>query len=448
MKTCAWFLLPLGIACTGKVAPSTSNLSPKTAATEHAAAAAAANAVPLHASQNVTITVEPSDAAAGLIAAINAETTSVHVTMYLMTDYGVEDAIVAKAAAGLDVKVVLNQHNADSATTPANQKAFNWFQTHGVNVVWAPDVFTFTHEKCILLDGTSAWIMTMNTAHTSPINNREYLALDTDPDDVAEAEAIFEADYANTPITPSGHLVVSPVNSHDKIVNLLYRAWTSIDVEVEELSDQDVVDALCVSQIIGITSRVILADESLTNAQQHAVLELEQCGVAVVTTSALYIHAKAIVIDSERAYVGSVNFTDTSMDENRELGLITNNPLAVSTIATTVAADIAGGTPVPSPPACDVPADCANLTDACYEGMCQSSCVGDECRDGYICNVAPGRYSGACTLQTTLPCATATDCSAGLVCTNALCSYCQSDADCADGSMCIDNGLCQAPTAN
>ena len=77
-------------------------------------------------------------------------------------------------------------------------------QAAGVEVVWAPSRFTYTHEKAVIIDGTSAWIMTMNVTFSSPTANREYLALDTDPDDVAEAEAIFQADFANAGRQPDG----------------------------------------------------------------------------------------------------------------------------------------------------------------------------------------------------------------------------------------------------
>ena len=60
-----------------------------------------------------------------------------------------------------------------------------------------------------------------------------------------------------------------------------------------------------------------------------AFAQLEAAGVHVVlypdTSSALYIHAKVIDVDSTKAFVGSENFSTASLDYNRELGLITSS---------------------------------------------------------------------------------------------------------------------------
>src|SRR5947209_6900364 len=118
------------------------------------------------------------------------------------------NTLIAKKKAGLDVKVVLNKNFPTTGTD--NTNVFNQLQVNGVSVVWAPAGFTYTHEKSVIVDGTSVWIMTMNVTFSSPTSNREYLALDTDPDDVAEAESVFQADFTNSVAAPSGKLLVAP----------------------------------------------------------------------------------------------------------------------------------------------------------------------------------------------------------------------------------------------
>src|ERR1019366_7986229 len=94
----------------------------------------------------------------------------------------------------------------------------------------------YSPEKCVILDGVTAWIMTMNLDYSAPTANREYLAKDTGSGDVAEAEAIFEADYSNLSYSPSGILVVAPNNAKAMIVALINTATKTIDVEDEEFS--------------------------------------------------------------------------------------------------------------------------------------------------------------------------------------------------------------------
>ncbi len=57
-----------------------------------------------------------------------------------------------------------------------------------------------------------------------------------------------------------------------------------------------------------------------------------------VTTSP-YIHAKSILADGKLAYVGSINFTANSMENNRELGILTKTPRVLRALAETFEED-------------------------------------------------------------------------------------------------------------
>ena len=63
------------------------------------------------------------------------------------------------------------------------------------------------------------------------------------------------------------------------------------------------------------------------------------------SSSALYIHAKAVVADAGRSgqqvFVGSENFSAASLDYNRELGIRTANAAVISAISATIASDYA-----------------------------------------------------------------------------------------------------------
>ena len=289
----------------------------------------------------VQVIVEPTDNAQALVTSIQSAQSSVHMTMYLLTSSTVINALIAKKKAGLDVKVVLNK-NFPSAGTD-NTSVFNQLQSAGVPVVWAPSNFTYTHEKAVIVDGASAWIMTMNVTFSSPSSNREYLALDTDLDDVAEAEAVFQADFTNTAASPSGKLLIAPINARAGILGLIENAQTKLDLEGEELSDYQVVPALVAAHDRGVAVRVVLSDDSPTSAMANAVSTLEADGIPVKKLSTPYVHAKAIVADDVLSYVGSANFTQTSLDTNRELGLIVSADSEVAKVEATIDADFTAG---------------------------------------------------------------------------------------------------------
>lgn len=290
---------------------------------------------------SVTIIVEPSDDADALVSAIQGAKTSVHVEMYLLSSDRVIDALIAQHKAGHDVKVLLNKTFPSSGDdSGSNSYVYAELQANGVDTHWAPSGYTYTHEKGVIIDGAVAWIMTMNATESSPTANREYLAVDTDADDIAEAEAIFEADWADRSLVPSGKLVVSPTNSNAKLLALLALATKTIDMEAEELTDSRIVDALEASAKKGVAVHVVLADASSTSS----AAALAAAGVKLVTYSALYVHAKSIVVDGAYAYVGSENFSDGSLESNRELGVLTGAAAAVAAVESTTSSDFAAGT--------------------------------------------------------------------------------------------------------
>jgi phosphatidylserine/phosphatidylglycerophosphate/cardiolipin synthase-like enzyme len=66
-------------------------------------------------------------------------------------------------------------------------------------------------------------------------------------------------------------------------------------------------------------------------------------GYAYGDGSALDIHAKAIVVDGARAFVGSENLSGGSLGYNRELGVSFSEPAEVSKVDSAIVDDFNGG---------------------------------------------------------------------------------------------------------
>jgi cardiolipin synthase A/B len=292
----------------------------------------------------VQVIVEPSDNGQALIDAINSAAKSVHMTMYLLTDSDVISALTGRQSAGLDVKVLLNQ-NFPSGQSGANQSAFDTLQGAGVNVEWAPAGFQYTHEKAVIIDGSQAFIMTMNADQTAMTSNREYVGIDTDANDIAEAEAIFEADFANKSSSPSGALVVAPNNARTKIVQLIDTATKTIHLEGEEFSDAQTASAIASALGRGVAVNIVVSDALLSQStEQAAISTVKAAGGKVNSLSSPYVHAKACVVDGTAMYVGSANFSGGSFGYNRELGFLTNTASEVQKVDSTIQQDFQAGT--------------------------------------------------------------------------------------------------------
>jgi phosphatidylserine/phosphatidylglycerophosphate/cardiolipin synthase-like enzyme len=294
-------------------------------------------------SKGVTIQVQPSDRGAALLAAIRGAKKSVHMTMYLLSNDAVVDALGDLKAQGRDVKVVLNKKFPTNGGD--NTRVYEALQARGVPVQWAPSAYTFTHAKTIIIDGEKVVIMTMNLTESSAATNREYIATDTDPEDVADAERMFDADFNNMALSLTSKLVVSPqganhLDPRSHLTTLINSAKRSLDVEVQSLSDRGIVDAIILAHQANVAVRVVInGDNQLTPAQRDAIDKLKQFGVPVRALERPDLHAKAIVVDEEKLFVGSQNFTGTALFQNREVGLVTDDRAEAAKVRAVIAED-------------------------------------------------------------------------------------------------------------
>ncbi len=307
-----------------------------------------ADAAVIPTSTGVTVQIQPSDFGAAIETAIRAAQTSVHMTMYLLTDTSIMDALGDLHDAGKDVKVILNK------TFPPNggdnASAFAKLQQRGVPVVYASSAYTFTHAKTVVIDSSKVLIMTMNLTQTSAGSNREYIATDTDPVDVADCEKLFTADYAGNAITLNSKLVVSPeaaqpISPGLRLKALILSAKTSLDVEVQALSDTGLTDAIIAAHQAKVAVRVVLSAEPGQSPTELAMIaKLKAANVPLKGVLDPYIHAKTIVIDGTRLFVGSQNFTPTALKQNREVGVVTDSVAESKKITDVIAKDFAIGT--------------------------------------------------------------------------------------------------------
>jgi phosphatidylserine/phosphatidylglycerophosphate/cardiolipin synthase-like enzyme len=190
--------------------------------------------------------------------------------------------------------------------------------------------------------------MTLNMVSADYPGTRDFAVIDTAASDIAAITATFNADFAHKGITPpdGADLVWSPTNSQASILAVINAAHRTLAAENEEMGDSTVTRALEAAAKRGVDVTVVMTADSEWNS---AFAALRRAGVHVHTfpdsSSALYIHAKAVVADAGRSgrqvFVGSENFSVASLDENRELGIRTANAAVISAISATVASDYA-----------------------------------------------------------------------------------------------------------
>jgi phosphatidylserine/phosphatidylglycerophosphate/cardiolipin synthase-like enzyme len=285
-----------------------------------------------------------------ILQAIDSAQKSIRLKMYLFTRDNVREALVAAAQRGVDVRIVMELNPYGSGAT--NVDFFNAIKGTPVKLRWASYDFRFTHEKSLVIDDRVAFIMTHNITASSFSANREYGVIDSRADDVAEIIQVFEADWEKQPVDlKNARLVWSPVNARQKWIALIDSAKTSIDIEQNEWYAPEIVDHVLQALKRGVQVRGIFSPrDPLTadDAEPNRDL-IRRAGAQIKYMSSPYVHAKMFLVDGQRAFIGSVNVSDNSLNNNRELGIIFDQADAVQIVQQTFEKDwnIATSEPFP-----------------------------------------------------------------------------------------------------
>ncbi len=337
----------------------------------------------------LSLLVEPQDGMMPMYDFMSSARRSLDMTMYELSDPTAEQVLVADHDKGVRVRVLLDR---DYSGGSVNQSAYSTLSAAGVPVAWANDSAIF-HQKTITVDGSESAIMTGNLISQDYATTRDFAVMDTQSADVAAIESVFDADWTGAapgPGPPGEDLVWSP-GSQSELSALISSATHSVVVENEEMDSTPIEEALESDAQRGVGVTVVMTADSEWSA---AFSQLESAGVRVVlypdTTSALYIHAKVIDVDGAKAFIGSENFSTSSLDYNRELGVITADTGVVNPLNLSLLSDISGGQRQATSPAASTttstsfvvtptttaPTGCSPIDDegGCYE-------PGEYCRD-------------------------------------------------------------------
>ena len=270
-------------------------------------------------------------------------------TMYSLIDPAATAALIADAKRGLAVRVLLDSTPGNKA---ANQPAYNDLKAHGVRVRWAwPGVLW--HQKSIVRDGRAVAVMScnLNAAYYSVI--RGWIVVTDKPATVAGVEATFNADFRHNHkppsrgVVPKGSQLVWSPGAQRRLVKLIgtARPGTTLYAEDEQLDSAAIDQALIAAAKRGVTVDLTMTE----NPDWTAALNTLVAGGVHVSlyapTAPLYIQSKAISVNGRTVYVGSINFTRTMMQADRNMGIITGDPAVVRGITATMARDFAGAAP-------------------------------------------------------------------------------------------------------
>jgi phosphatidylserine/phosphatidylglycerophosphate/cardiolipin synthase-like enzyme len=289
--------------------------------------------------------VQPDDSYAPIVTEIDRARCEVNVSIYLISDEVVFDALDAAHDRGVRVQVQLEEDPFGGSPGSADETT-EILAEDGISWKWTPDAYRFSHAKYMVIDRQVAIVMNQNLTRSAFNSNREFGIVTTDPEIVDEAHQVFRADWNGEPLDAElDVLVTSPENSREEIIGYIARATETIDFYAEVVRDESFIAALLDAERRGVQVRLIL-NTSSDPLDEEVNEELSAGGVEIRNGGSLYIHAKAMIFDGEVIFVGSQNPTDNSFENNREVGVAIDDPIVLGRSATIFARDWVLGVPV------------------------------------------------------------------------------------------------------
>lgn len=285
--------------------------------------------------------IEPDMGRTPILSKIYHAHSSIDLVMYGFTDKTILKSLLNANENGKKIRVLIEPH-------PYKSEGENDFSVQQFNFSHLPfhfanSTFPLTHEKMLLLDQQEACIFTFNFTHSAFTKERNFGLCITDPLEINEIQSVFDQDWKgkNSDVKQSA-LVWSPNNSREKLLHFLRSAKSTIDIYAPSLSDYETIGALANAAHSRVTVRILLSKQ--THPYRKALRYLQRAGVKLFFSKNKIIHAKVIIIDHQRALLGSMNLTRASIDKNRELSIITENPTVIYALENTFQADLSNTT--------------------------------------------------------------------------------------------------------
>ncbi len=330
---------------------------------------------------NVTTFVGPDYSSETLIHFLRSATESIYVEMYQFTSPGILNLIheIYNDNPSLDIRIMIAEYSLGGYDDENTYVMWNLTQA-GIPVRWTSDTFTFSHQKFVVIDNETTIIQAGNWARPSfPLNeweagssggfieknyegNREFSIAMTDEVVTQYYRDVFDYDWSigsdynegvdgtgtvldwgalNKAYYPrvfdyagefSGQMNVTPVVSPDTSLEamlwVINSAQATLDIQIPYVSNSsdvvnDVLEAIVAAKHRGVTVRIIMEDGR--NDNEDVALAFAEENIPVIWMDGRFfsaIHNKAFIADGRIILISSINWSEESISENREAGVV------------------------------------------------------------------------------------------------------------------------------
>jgi phosphatidylserine/phosphatidylglycerophosphate/cardiolipin synthase-like enzyme len=260
----------------------------------------------------VNLIIQPEAGLAPVVKAIKRARKTIDIAIFRIDRDEIEKALAAAVQRGVRVRVLVAHTNrgGEARLRKLEQRMLE----AGVTVTRTGDEFHRYHGKYLIADEI-LHLFAFNFTTADTVKSRSFGVSTKDKSAVKEALALFEADCTRQPYSPNRRspLVVSPETAREALTAFIKGAKRQL--LLYDVNIQDPVFARLLKQLAadGVDVRVIGKFKGAGN------------GIGVRSLKPLRLHARAIVRDGSRAFVGSQSLRRPELNQRREVGVVITN---------------------------------------------------------------------------------------------------------------------------
>jgi cardiolipin synthase len=271
--------------------------------------------------------IEPNAGKRPFYQLIKSAKNNIKLILYGFTDRSLAKALVSAHKKKINVKVILE--HAPYKYPSENKAIYKFLKRNGVNIKWSNPAFRLTHQKTLIIDKSTATIMTLNFTHSAFKKQRNFAITINTPKAVKDIVTQFEYDWnhVKSSVKKNPNLLWSPGNAEKIFIAIAKTSNKSINIIAPDLNLVGLINTLGRKADNKVTVKIITSKQSFKKNRKK-FCTLQQHHVNIRVAKKLFPHAKLLLAKSftHTYYIlGSTNFTWSSVNNNRELSILGDN---------------------------------------------------------------------------------------------------------------------------
>lgn len=250
--------------------------------------------------------LSPGDSFDRVMSLLSSAKERVYISTYTFGSLPVYQSLLDLRKNGVDVRLILGQKSPIELRLPSviATKPLNHAKYAIIDDLFLIGSENFDENGLPAMGGNRGWWILLRG---SDIDLCNLFALDWNN---ALGEPVIPCLKAAGAASARGKLLLSPENSFPELISLIDSARQEIYAEQLYITNKDIIRALKSATDRGVRVTIVLDDRNALAIEGAAILSRES------------IHNKGMIVDGSTVLVSSINMSDESIFENREVGVL------------------------------------------------------------------------------------------------------------------------------